>query len=571
MPPIPRSPTFQFVDYFDSDNPFANYEADWLDPPVLRNYFYPANTHPQQSPHPAIGPFDRLSNHSLTIERGGGPSGENCIKFLPATAICQACEIEQTLYPGLNDCGTPFSICDFGQLVVRFEEPIGSWYHVRAWIKVDGSFPLLDGMHPPQKNWAFDQSQPPDEPGSWQVALDGALAILFPKEPGYLGSGALEGPYGASGELLDWRPGVFLTIGGYYYNGSPALFLYYPGHADVVNLYEVFPFDDEAGGAWPIGEWVCAELAVGDVNPETGTGKIKLWINGVLLKDQEWGPELYYGLPGLGAPIGFAYGSMSQYGGLGTPAMPFPFLGTLLYNASFNERFTDRRYGMEARWARIATADGPIGCHTRGDVPPEETPDPDALLCKSADDYTGADVIAGECGRIICTTKGKTRESWETTGAGFSSAKSIWYAWTAPRSGNFIFRTRGSEVFNELSIHRHTGATPPPLVGRAVSDDWDPTASTSAAVEFAAEQGVEYRIRVASALDGWVVLDFGPPKHLVQDDGWSINDSERETRFRVDVVGTVSGLAVQDDQVAGSPTGAGTDPTMEPIVFGETA
>jgi hypothetical protein len=65
------------------------------------------------------------------------------------------------------------------------------------------------------------------------------------------------------------------------------------------------------------------------------------------------------------------------------------------------------------------------------------------------------------------------------------------------------------------------------------------------------------------------VLDHGPPKQLLMDDGWSINESERVTRERVAAVGPISGLAVQDDQIAAAANGAGADPTLDGVLFGE--
>jgi hypothetical protein len=170
----------------------------------------------------------------------------------------------------------------------------------------------------------------------------------------------------------------------------------------------------------------------------------------------------------------------------------------------------------------------------------------------------------------MCYTLGLSRESWETFGAGFPSDLSNWFRWVAPRDGRFIFRTRGSQVFNEVSVHRYTPTTPPPLLPDGFSDEdlWDPTAATSAAVEVAVEKGVEYAIRVASSSNGWIVLDWGPAKPLVQDDGWSVDDS-RPTRERVPAVGPASGFAIQDSQVATGADGSGTQPTMDGIVFGE--
>jgi hypothetical protein len=568
---MPIDPTtFFFADTFESDESLQNYAPDYLYPPVLYDYFLPANTHPTQSPHPSVGPISFLSNHSFRVESNGGPGeGENALVLLPPAAECPACIIEETLWPNLTNCGRPQSICDFGQVFARFRAPgeTSDWYHVRAWIKVSGKLPE-PGFYPPDyPNWAtdFDWLET-GLPGGFQQSLN-ALAILMPKEPLFPGGGNT-GPYGPNRELLSYRDAVRLEIGGYYLCGGPALSLWWPQNGIIITGDDAFPQLGDCGNPWPVGEWVCVELAVGNVDAVAGTGTLKLWINGHLMWETDWyEPNEVYG-GGVGPPIGFAFGSLATPNYFGVPSDTFPFQNTLFWSAPFEERFDERTYGMEARFARIASADGPIGCHTLPEVPPDELPDPDALRCTSADHYGGADVIRGECGRVICNTTGKTRESWETAAAGFPSGKSFWFSWTAPRDGNFIFRTRGSEVFNELSVHRHTGATPPPLLAASDDDDWDPTSSTSAAVEFTAEAGVEYRIRIASVFDGWIILDFGPAKHLIQDDGWSIDESERETRERVIVAGLLSGLAVQDNQIALSPTGAGTAPTMEPLVFG---
>jgi hypothetical protein len=145
----------------------------------------------------------------------------------------------------------------------------------------------------------------------------------------------------------------------------------------------------------------------------------------------------------------------------------------------------------------------------------------------------------------------------------------MWFRWVAPRDGRFLWRTLGSEVFNEVSVYRHTGTTPPPLIAFSDTDLWASAAAISSAVEVLVEKDVEYSIRVASASDGWIVLDHGPPKPVIQDDGWSINESERATRSRVSAVGVVSGLAVEDDQVAAASNGAGADPTLDGVELGD--
>ncbi len=523
---MPIEPTtIFFEDYFDSADPLDNYDPQFYDPPQTRG----------------------LSDYSFSIRRGEGPSGEDCLRYLPSTSSCPGCT---------SDCGTPSADCYMGaQFLRRRVEGPTTWYHVRAWVKATGSIPQLDGYDPSWANWSFDETWP-----GYAIQLT-PLAIVMPNPAQW--------PYDSDDEG-QW---VSISIGGYTYNLEPTLLFRYPNAIELVNLYG-FP-GATVNGAVPVGDWACYEIAVGNIDAVAGTGTSRLWFNGKLARDVDWDFS-GQGTPGIfprgpGDPTGFFFGSgpdIYTAPPWTVPPGPSRYDGPHGWNP-FQERYPDRRWGLSAQFARIAAADGPIGCLTRGGVPPDEAPDPDALRCHANDDYANAHLLQGECGRAICLTKARTRESWETSGAGFPSEKSFWYAWVAPRSDRFIFRTRGSEVFNELSIHRHTGATPPPLVAMAEDDPWDPDASTSSAVEVAVEEGVEYRIRVASALDGWTVLDFGPAKPIVNDDGWSINEGERATRTRVEAFELVAGLAVQDDQVAAASNGAGALATMDPILFGE--
>lgn len=293
----------------------------------------------------------------------------------------------------------------------------------------------------------------------------------------------------------------------------------------------------------PFDEWTCIELARRHTVADGSAGEAKAWVNDELVLDGVWAQTA--SPVGLTNSVGFHAGPW----GSGQPIGP--------------DKWID--------FARVAWADGPIGCGTRAGLPPgDPPPDPDAKMCRD-DDYDTDCIVKGECGRIIFKSHGLTREAagWETLGNGFPSEQSAWFSWTAPRSGRFIWRTRGSEVFNEISVHKHTGAFPPPTLAFADEDAFDPTASTSSAVEVTVEKDVEYRIRIASAANGWIIVDWGPAKPLVQDDGWSIPEQgARQTLTRVEAVGPASGFAVQDGQIATNPSGAGTDVTLGPVVFG---
>lgn len=538
--------TILFEDYFDSQRPEDNYLPEYIRPSVTA----------------------ALRDDSHSFPTVGGPSpGERYLHMLPNTAYCPGCD------PFFFDqCGIINNHCKFGSIFLK-RRPLGEetdWYHLRAWIKIEGNWDLY--------NYLVD---PENLSTAWRTSTQ-CLGILMPE------GGSYDDLTGAP-EYLPWgweRPWASIHIFGEFPDdhGRPHVGFRTPfeigGHGIAgLNLadlpgYRTDPTEELDENGMETGRWFCFEIAVGELDVAASRGKARCWVNDMLMVEQEWNIKEIYGdgYPEPGHPTGFAFGRMSSpLEGYDSPtnSYNFPYDG-VTWGDGMEEPFLERTLGLSISFARITTADGHIGCLHRG-TPTEEVPDPDALRCRD-DHYETECDLRGECGRVIFKTTGLTREpaGWETTGNGFASPKSSWYRWVAPRNGNFIFRSRGSEVFNEISVHRHTGALPPPRIASSDEDAWDPTASTSAAVEVSVEQGVEYRIRVASSQDGWVVLDFGPPRHLVQDDGWSIDDSARATRERVDVVGTVSGLAVQDDQVGASPTGAGTDPTMEPVVFGET-
>lgn len=295
----------------------------------------------------------------------------------------------------------------------------------------------------------------------------------------------------------------------------------------------------------PVGEWTCVELAMRYTSPDALEGEWRGWINGVLKIDAGWDIEP---IPG-NLETGFfgAHGMMAgSWGG----------------NVSGPGKIWDV--------TRLTFGSGPIGCSRRGPAPGSDVPDPDAEKC-TWDEYDTECEVSGECGRVQLHTGALTREAagWETFGAGFPSTQSGWFKWTCPRSGKYIWRTRGSQVFNEIGVYRHTGTTPPPLVpgGFSDDDDWDPGDPFSSAVEIVAEAGVEYRIRVASTDDGWIVVNWGPARVMMQDDGWGMPTNRPETLTRVFGVGSIGGV-VRDDQVASGSNGAGTSPTLSGVTVG---
>ena len=107
----------------------------------------------------------------------------------------------------------------------------------------------------------------------------------------------------------------------------------------------------------------------------------------------------------------------------------------------------------------------------------------DALRLPATDHYqTGSNVGAG-------------RETGEPNHAGDPGGRSIWYRWTAPATGVWIFDTLGSDFDTLLAIYR--GETVNTLT-RIVEND-DGTEDFSSRVVLEATAGTEYRI----AVDGY--------------------------------------------------------------------
>lgn len=333
--------------------------------------------------------------------------------------------------------------------------------------------------------------------------------------------------------ILFNQPGC--VIGGYFYWPEIGLDLFPDGGGSLGG----WGFDvDLPAGTFPFDEWTCVELAA--MATSSHEGQARMWVNESLVVDEAYDSGVL--CDGLGAPHGFVAGSWS--GALAGP---------------------DKRIDF----ARLAWADGPITCARRGAAAEPGAPDPDAEVC-TWDDYDTQCEAIGDCGRIQFQPNGLGREAdgWETFGNGFPSSESGWFKWVAPRSGKWIWRTRGSTLINEISVHRHTGALPPPVVAFSDDDAWDPGSANpfSSAVEIEAEAGVEYRIRVAtsfSSRDDWIVVQWGPAKPLFQQDAFT-------TIGEVAPRGTLSITAggISDGQVADGPSGAGTQPTTQPLFYG---
>jgi hypothetical protein len=124
------------------------------------------------------------------------------------------------------------------------------------------------------------------------------------------------------------------------------------------------------------------------------------------------------------------------------------------------------------------------------------------------DAFADARVLAGGSGSSSATTIGATKEAGEPNHAGNAGGKSIWFAWTAPKSATVTFDTIGSPYDTLLAAY--TGSAVGALAVRAANDD---ASGLQSRISFAATAGVVYRIAVDgyNAASGSVTLNWLQP------------------------------------------------------------
>jgi PASTA domain len=110
------------------------------------------------------------------------------------------------------------------------------------------------------------------------------------------------------------------------------------------------------------------------------------------------------------------------------------------------------------------------------------------------DSFASAQVIAGESGSVTGSNVEATKEPAEPDHADDSGGKSVWYRWTAPASGNFVFDTCGSGFDTLLAVY--TGTAVSALAAIASNDD---ACAEQSLVVFAATAGLVYSV----AVDGY--------------------------------------------------------------------
>src|SRR5262249_42851884 len=111
----------------------------------------------------------------------------------------------------------------------------------------------------------------------------------------------------------------------------------------------------------------------------------------------------------------------------------------------------------------------------------------------SNDYFTNASVLTGTNGSVSTNNLRATREVGEPNHAGLGGERSIWYRWTAPNSGYYVFDTMGSSFDTLLAVY--TGASITNLT--PVASDNDSGGLGTSRLSFNATANTTYRIAVA--------------------------------------------------------------------------
>jgi hypothetical protein len=124
----------------------------------------------------------------------------------------------------------------------------------------------------------------------------------------------------------------------------------------------------------------------------------------------------------------------------------------------------------------------------------------EALSPPPNDPFVGSLSLAGDTLSTTGSNRGGTRESGEPNHAAQPGGSSVWWRWTAPRSGLVTVQTTGSTFDTVLAVYR--GAQVAALTPVASNDD-DPDGQLASSLAFTAQGGVTYQIAVDGYEGAW--------------------------------------------------------------------
>src|SRR5215217_6081156 len=168
------------------------------------------------------------------------------------------------------------------------------------------------------------------------------------------------------------------------------------------------------------------------------------------------------------------------------------------------------------------------------------------------DAFAAAFAIGGSTGSVAGTNAGATAESGEPglypyDGSGMGAT--VWYAWTAPASGDFDLSTTASAIPTQLSVYTGSTLGGLALVVRGLS--WN--GIDRGRVSFRATAGTVYRIQVDTksfGVTGALQLDWKPLARPP-------NDAFADAQLLTGDKGSLTGDAWGATAEAGEPAHAG--------------
>jgi hypothetical protein len=133
------------------------------------------------------------------------------------------------------------------------------------------------------------------------------------------------------------------------------------------------------------------------------------------------------------------------------------------------------------------------------------------------DNFENAELISGMRVVVAGTNVGATKEAGEPDHAGNPGGRSVWFRWTAPRSGAMLFGTnRTGGNFNSL-LQVYVGTDVTALANRGSNNDINPPINLKSVIRTGVEEGTTYSIVVDGAVvggdpaaEGTFTLDIRP-------------------------------------------------------------
>ncbi|MGH7184654.1 MAG: carboxypeptidase regulatory-like domain-containing protein, partial [Pseudomonadota bacterium] len=108
------------------------------------------------------------------------------------------------------------------------------------------------------------------------------------------------------------------------------------------------------------------------------------------------------------------------------------------------------------------------------------------------DNFVNAQPLIGVAGSVTGSNERATEQTGEPNHGPLAAGASIWYRWTAPASGTFVFTTPGSDFNTVLAVYTGAGVNALTLIKRDVNSG----PGESSVVVFNTTAGVTYRIAV---------------------------------------------------------------------------